>query len=119
MDIRIRRAYEPPGRADGARVLVDRIWPRGVKKEELAIDEWLRDLAPSDRLRKWFGHDPERWEEFQKRYFAELDERPEPLRALRALARKGRVTLVYGARDEEHNQAVALRSYLTRRTRRT
>lgn len=118
MDIRIRRAYEPARRSDGARILVDRVWPRGVKKEELAIEAWLKELAPSDRLRKWFGHDPERWQEFRERYFAELDERAEPLRALRALARKRRVTLVYGARDELHNNAVALRSYLTGRARR-
>ena len=118
MDIRIRRAYDPPGRGDGARILVDRLWPRGVSKEALALDDWMKELAPSHRLRKWFGHDPARWEEFQRRYFAELDAQPEAVAALRARARERRLTLVYGARDPEHNDAVALRAYLVRRTRR-
>lgn len=112
MEIRIRRAYEPPARGDGYRVLIDRIWPRGVAKADLALDDWQRDLAPSTRLRQWFGHDPARWPEFQKRYRAELAEHPDAVHELLARARKGRLTIVYGARDERHNNAVALRSYL-------
>ena len=115
MDVRIRRAYDPPGRDDGHRVLIDRIWPRGVRKEELRVDEWARALAPSTRLRQWFGHDPARWEAFRKRYFAELDRQAEAVAALAERARRGRVTLVYGAKDEQHNNAVALRDYLTGR----
>ena len=111
MDLWIRRAYDRPGRTDGYRVLVDRVWPRGIAKDELALDEWSKDLAPSTRLRKWFGHDPERWQEFQQRYFAELAKKPAAVRDLVARARRGRVTLVYGARDPDHNQAVALRAY--------
>lgn len=113
--IAIRRAYEEPARADGARVLVDGIWPRGVKKEDLEVEECMRDLAPSAGLRKWFGHDPDRWDEFRRRYFAELDERPEAWRKLMEQARKGKLTLVYSARDEEHNNAVALKEYLEAR----
>lgn len=115
MDIQIRRAYDPPGRAGGYRILVDRVWPRGVSKDELHLDEWQKDLAPSTQLRKWFGHDPERWEAFQQRYFAELEEKRDAIRALVKRARQGRVTLVYGARDPEHNQAVALSAYLRAR----
>ncbi len=110
--IRIRRAYEPAARGDGRRVLVDRIWPRGVSKEEAQVDEWLKEIAPSNELRKWFGHDPERWEEFRKRYFRELDARPELVQQLREWADGHTVTLVYGARDTEHNNAVALKEYL-------
>ena len=115
MDIRIRRAYDPPGRADGYRVLVDRVWPRGVSKDGLHLDEWRKEVAPSTRLRKWFGHDPERWQEFQKRYFAELEEHEDAIRDLVKRARDGRITLVYGARDPDHNQAVALRAYVRAR----
>lgn len=110
--IRLRRAYEPAGPRDGRRVLVDRIWPRGVSKDEAAIDEWLKEIAPSDELRKWFGHDPARWDEFRTRYFAELDARPELVAQLRAWADGHLVTLVYGAHDEAHNNAVALKEYL-------
>lgn len=122
MDVRVKRAYAQPARNDGFRALVDRVWPRGVRKEDARIDAWWKAVAPSTRLRKWFGHDPERWEEFQRRYFAELDEMADEkaeedgaLAELLSRARRGRVTLVYGARDEEHNNAVALRSYLRRR----
>jgi uncharacterized protein YeaO (DUF488 family) len=115
MDIRIRRAYDPPGPRDGCRVLVDRVWPRGRSREDLALDEWLQELAPSTRLRRWFAHDPERWKAFQERYFAELAEKPEAVRELVARARRGRLTLVYGARDPDHNQAVALRAYVRAR----
>ncbi|MGE0081659.1 MAG: DUF488 domain-containing protein [Thiohalomonadaceae bacterium] len=110
--IDVKRVYDPSAKSDGARVLVDRVWPRGVRKEELALDAWEKDVAPSPALRTWFGHDPARWEEFRRRYFAELDRRPEALARLRALARRGRLTLLFSARDTEHNNAVALRDYL-------
>lgn len=112
--IQLKRAYEPAGDHDGCRILVDGIWPRGVSKEDLAADLWLKDLAPSKQLRQWFGHDPDKWEEFQRRYFAELDEREEALNALRERVTEGPVTLLFGAKDEEHNQAVALARYLSR-----
>jgi uncharacterized protein YeaO (DUF488 family) len=114
MSIAVKRAYEAPSEKDGRRVLVDRVWPRGVGKEELRLDAWYRELAPSTPLRKWFGHDPERWSEFQKRYRAELQQPDarEALQELATMAKRGKVTLVYGARDEEHNQAVVLRDYL-------
>jgi uncharacterized protein YeaO (DUF488 family) len=115
MDIQIRRAYDPPRRGDGYRVLVDRVWPRGVSKAELDLDDWQKEIAPSSRLRKWFGHDPERWEEFQARYFAELEGKRDSIESLVERARHGRVTLVYGARDPAHNQAVALSAYLRAR----
>jgi uncharacterized protein YeaO (DUF488 family) len=115
MSIQIRRAYDPPGRGDGYRVLVDRVWPRGVSKDDLDLDEWRKEIAPSTRLRKWFGHDPQRWREFQKRYFVELEGKQDSVRELMKRARQGRVTLVYGARDPEHNQAVALSAYLRAR----
>lgn len=111
-DIRLKRAYEPPSPEDGTRVLVDRLWPRGVRKAEAVIDCWLKEIAPSSELRRWFGHDPSRWEEFRRRYRAELSSRPELLNRLRALAEQGTLTLVYAARDEDHNQAVALRGML-------
>lgn len=110
--IRTKRAYDPPAPQDGARFLVDRLWPRGRRKEDARIDAWLRDLAPSDALRRWFGHDPKRWAEFKRRYFAELDRKPHALRPLLEAARKGPVTLVFGARDVDHNNAVALKEYL-------
>jgi uncharacterized protein YeaO (DUF488 family) len=115
MDIQIRRAYEPPQRGDGYRVLVDRIWPRGASKDDLELDEWRKEIAPSTRLRKWFGHDPERWTGFQERYFAELEQKQDAVRDLVKRARQGRITLVYGARDPDHNQAVALEAYLRAR----
>ncbi|RKP50681.1 DUF488 domain-containing protein [Trinickia fusca] len=110
--IDIARAYDPPGDDDGARYLVDRMWPRGVTKESLRIEAWLREVAPSTELRRWFGHDPERWDAFIERYRAELDDNVEAWQPLAEAARHGRLTLVYGARDREHNQAVALRDYL-------
>jgi uncharacterized protein YeaO (DUF488 family) len=118
MEIEVKRAYEPPAPGDGRRVLVDRIWPRGVARDDLRIDAWLKELAPSAGLRKWFGHDPSKWEEFKERYFRELDERPDALAQLLEIARSGRVTLVFGARETEHNNAVALREYLEQRSRR-
>ncbi len=116
MDIQVKRAYEEPAPSDGTRVLVDRLWPRGKKKEDLRIEEWMKEIGPSNELRKWFGHDPAKWDEFRKRYFAELDREPELVNHLLSLARKGRLTLVYGAKDEEHNQAVALREYLEKKS---
>lgn len=116
-DVRLQRAYEQPGPDDGYRVLVDRVWPRGVTREALRLDAWARELGPSTQLRKWFGHDPARWPEFQSRYRAQLAE-PEQAAALDGLAaqaRLGPVTLVYGARDREHNQAQVIASELERR----
>lgn len=115
MDIRIKRIYDPPSQEDGFRVLVDRLWPRGVKKEDAALYAWRKDVAPSDKLRRWFGHDPHRWEEFQRRYEAELEANHEGVQWLLDLARKGRLTLCYGARDPLHNQAVVLREFLLRK----
>ena len=113
--IKLKRAYEPPASADGTRVLIDRLWPRGVKKEKAAIDEWMKEIAPSTDLRKWFGHDPERWTEFRRRYRSEIKTHPGELRRLRELARKGKLTLVYAAHDEAHNDAVVLRDLLVGR----
>jgi uncharacterized protein YeaO (DUF488 family) len=110
--IRLKRAYEPADGDDGKRFLVDRIWPRGVNKHELHIAGWIRDVAPSTELRKWFGHDPTRWMVFQRRYRQELMDNPEALAPLLAAARSGDVTLVYGAHDTEHNQAVVLKEVL-------
>jgi uncharacterized protein YeaO (DUF488 family) len=114
-DIRIKRIYDAPARDDGARVLVDRLWPRGIKKEDAALTVWLKDVAPSNELRKWFGHEPARWAEFKKRYDRELNGNGAALAELVALAKRGRVTLLYGAKDTEHNQAVALAEFLKSR----
>lgn len=111
--IKLKRAYEPPAAGDGTRILVDRLWPRGVKKANAAIDVWLKEIAPSDRLRRWFGHKPERWPEFRRRYRAELKQRQQLVADIRAAARQGPVTLVYGAKDEEHNDAIVLHEVLT------
>lgn len=108
---RLKRAYLPPHEKDGTRVLVDRLWPRGVRKEDAHIDLWLKEIAPSAALRTWFGHKPERFAEFRRRYEEELDANP-AVAQLRALNARGTVTLVYGARDEIHNQAVVLADYL-------
>lgn len=115
--IHVKRAYEPAAKSDGYRVLVDRVWPRGVSKEEIQIDEWAKEIAPSTQLRQWFGHDPERWAEFQKRYRAELRDpaQQQRLRDLLAAAKSSRtITLVYSAKDEEHNQAIVLCGLLER-----
>src|SRR5262245_35756940 len=108
MAVRLKRAYDPPAADDGCRVLVDRLWPRGVSKASARIDLWLKDVAPSAGLRKWFAHDPGKWARFRSRYFRELDAHPDAVGQVRKLARKGTVTLVFGARDREHNDAVAL-----------
>lgn len=110
--IEIKRVYVPAAAEDGCRVLVDRVWPRGMSKQRAALDLWAKDVAPSTALRKWFGHDPERWDEFRKRYGDELAQHGQLLDDLRARAGKGRLTLVYSARDEAHNQAVALKQLL-------
>lgn len=114
-EFRVKRVYEPAQDGDGKRVLVDRLWPRGLSKEKAAVDRWEQALAPSDALRRWFAHDAKKWPEFRRRYFAELDDEPEGLDALRAM--RGRVTLLFAARDEEHNNAVALKEYLERQKR--
>ena len=111
-NLQLKRAYAPAAPSDGARILVDRLWPRGVSKERADLTEWMKDIAPSTALREWFGHDPARWGEFQARYRAELADHPTALNQIRALAQKGPVTLVYGARDEIHNDAVVLRYVL-------
>lgn len=111
-NIRLKRAYEQPVPADGTRILIDRLWPRGVTKAAAALDQWVKDIAPSTALRKWFGHDPARWEEFRSRYIAEIREHPDALRNLRDQARQGPITLVYSAHDEAHNDAIVLRDIL-------
>lgn len=117
MSLQIKRAYEPVLTSDGERILVDRLWPRGLSKEAAAIDHWVRDVAPSTALRRWFAHDPAKWSEFKRRYFDELRGAGEAVRDLAGRAKRHRVTLVYGAKDEQHNDAVALRAYLRRRYR--
>lgn len=112
-EIAVKRVYEPAAPSDGQCVLVDRLWPRGISHEELHSHIWLKDIAPSDDLRHWFNHDPAKWPEFQRRYAAELNANPGPVQELRDLIAKGKVTLIYAAKDETHNNAVALRDYLT------
>ncbi len=112
--IQTKRVYEVPEPDDGTRLLVDRIWPRGIKRDSLKLDGWLKDVAPSDALRHWFAHDPAKWDEFRRRYFAELDGRPQTWKGILETTRKGRVTLLYSAREAEHNNAVALKEYLER-----
>ena len=112
MTISLKRAYETPSPADGRRVLVERLWPRGLSKEKAAVDVWFKEVAPSTELRRWFGHDPAKWEEFRRRYREELRERPEELQSLRSLVEAGPVTLVYGSRDQEHNAATVLNEML-------
>ena len=113
--LRLKRAYEPAEAEDGVRILVDRLWPRGLSKAKVALDDWMKDIAPTTELRQWFGHDPARWAEFQRRYRAELREHAEQLDHIRALAKTQTITLVYGARDEVHNDAVVLRDVLLRK----
>ena len=117
MDVKLKRAYDPPEAGDGTRILVDRLWPRGVSRDAAAIDLWLKEIAPSTALRKWFGHDPVKWPRFRERYFAELDGNPGAVEKLREEIRRGPVTLVYGAKDRERNDAVALEEYLKTRSR--
>jgi uncharacterized protein YeaO (DUF488 family) len=108
----VKRAYDSAGRGDGRRFLVERLWPRGIRKESLQMDAWLKDVAPSTELRKWFSHDPAKWPEFQRRYRAELDAHPEAWQPILDAAADGEVTLIYSSHDAEHNNAVALRDYL-------
>ena len=110
--ISVKRVYQPPAAADGARFLVDRLWPRGLKKDEVKVKSWIKAVSPGNELRHWFEHDPAKWKEFQRRYFAELDKKPEAWQPLLEAALDGNITLLFSARDEEHNNAVALKSYL-------
>lgn len=118
MSIYLKRAYDKPASSDGQRVLVDRLWPRGISKSTAKIDLWLKDIAPSSQLRKWFGHDPAKWPEFKARYFRELASHTDGLRELARKARTGRVTLVFAAKDEKFNNAVAIKEYLGKHPRR-
>lgn len=112
--IKLKRVYEAPAKEDGTRILVDRLWPRGLTKEKAKVDLWLKDIAPSTELRKWFAHDPAKWSEFQTRYKAELKHNPEPVALLKKEAAKGPVTLLYGAKDEQHNEAIVLQKLLNK-----
>lgn len=113
--IQIKRAYEEPASNDGTRILVERLWPRGVTKEKASLDFWLKDIAPSPSLRKWFGHDPAKWEQFEQRYWKELQNNPDAVQELQSKMKRGRVTFVYAARDEAHNGALALKEFLEKR----
>jgi uncharacterized protein YeaO (DUF488 family) len=117
MVINLKRAYEAAAPGDGFRILIDRLWPRGVSRQSARIDLWLKEIAPTATLRKWFGHDPARWAGFRHRYFQELDENRDAVEQLLGHARRGTVTLVYGAKDEKHNNAAALKEYLAARAR--
>jgi uncharacterized protein YeaO (DUF488 family) len=113
MKINVKRVYEKPSKSDGIRILVDRLWPRGMTKEKAAVDLWLKNIAPTTELRKWFDHDPEKWNEFQKRYHQELKKNKEQVLLLNEQIKKDVVTLVYGARDEEHNEALVIKEWLS------
>lgn len=114
MKIRLKRVYEPPARSDGLRLLVERLWPRGMTKEAAVIDQWMKEIAPSPALRQWYAHDPEKWPEFQRRYAAELKANKDAVAALRAVCAKSPVTFVYSAKDEEKNSAALLKAFLER-----
>jgi uncharacterized protein YeaO (DUF488 family) len=114
MNVKLKRAYEKPEKADGTRILVDRLWPRGLTKVKANVDLWLKEIAPSTELRKWFGHDPKKWRSFRARYHTELKRHPDQLELVKSTAKEGTVTLVYGARDQEHNEAVVLKQLLER-----
>ena len=113
MDLKIKRVYEKPSAEDGFRILVDRLWPRGLTKEKASVDLWLKEIAPGTMLRKWFGHDPDKWNEFRKRYLLELDQNKEQVILLKEHLKNGTVTLLYGTKDEEHNEAVVLRDMIS------
>lgn len=115
MTVQLKRIYASPSQNDGFRILVDRLWPRGIKKEDAQVDLWLKEIAPSDALRKWFGHDVKKWDEFKSRYFKELDEKAEVVERIREKSREGPVTLLFAAKDEEHNNAAALQQYLAQK----
>ncbi len=112
MNIKIKRAYEPPHKDDGVRILVDRLWPRGLTTEEAGVDLWLKEIAPSTELRKWFAHDPKRWKSFRGRYETEIRHNDDLIKILNDKARDGTVSLIYGARDEKHNEALVLKQFL-------
>ena len=114
MKIKIKRVYEQPAKDDGVRILVDRLWPRGLTKEKAAVDLWLKEIAPSTELRKWFGHDPEKWSSFRRRYETEIRHNDDLIKLLKQRARYRTVTLVYGARDQKHNEALVLKQFLER-----
>lgn len=113
--IKIKRVYETPDKNDGSRILVDRLWPRGLTKEKAKVDLWLKEIAPSTELRKWFGHDPKKWQGFRGRYETELKHHDDQLKLIKRKAKEGMVTLIYGSRDQEHNEAVVLKQFLERR----
>jgi uncharacterized protein YeaO (DUF488 family) len=115
--LKLKRAYDPASKTDGTRLLVERLWPRGLSKAKLRVDAWLKDVGPTTELRKWFSHDPEKWSRFRARYFRELDSQPNAWRPILSAARRGRVTLVYSSHDEQHNNAVALQDYLRAKLR--
>ena len=115
--IKIKRVYDDPSRGDGKRILIDRLWPRGLKKEDAHIDEWLKEIAPSNELRKWFNHDPDKWVEFKKRFFTELQGRQDEVVGIISSARKGTVTLLFGSKEERFNNAVALQEYIESRVK--
>jgi uncharacterized protein YeaO (DUF488 family) len=119
MKINIKRAYDKPEKPDGTRILVDRLWPRGKSREDLKLDLWLKEIAPSDALRKWYSHDPDRWAEFKAHYFEELDGKADVVDQLLGAANKGAVTLVFSAKEEKYNNAAALKEYVERRVRKT
>jgi uncharacterized protein YeaO (DUF488 family) len=114
MNIKIKRAYEQPDKKDGVRILVDRLWPRGLTKEKASLDLWLKEIAPSTELRKWFDHDPAKWKSFRARYETEIRHKDNLIKVLKDKAREGTVTLIYGARDEKHNEALVLKRFLER-----
>ena len=112
MKTKIKRVYEKPAKEDGFRILADRLWPRGLTKEKASVDLWLKEIAPTTELRKWFGHDPEKWNEFKKKYVAELKKNKETVSILKEKIKEGTVTILYGARDEEHNEALVILDFL-------
>ena len=114
MTVKLKRIYEEPAKADGTRILVDRLWPRGLSKEKARVDLWLKDIAPSTELRKWFAHDPAKWPEFKTRYYAELQHNKAQVELLKQALAKGPATLLYGAKDEEHNEAIVLKGLMNR-----
>jgi uncharacterized protein YeaO (DUF488 family) len=115
MNIKVKRIYDKPSKEDGLRIIVDRLWPRGVSKKDASIDIWIKDIAPSNELRKWFNHDPEKWDEFKIRYFSELDHKSELVKEVLSRAKKGTLTLVFSAKEEKYNNAEALKVYLEKR----
>ena len=114
MNVRLKRVYEKPDKGDGVRILVDRLWPRGLSKKKAQVDFWLKEIAPTSELRKWFRHDPKKWDEFQKRYEQEIRRKDDLMKILKRRARQGAITLIYAARDEKHNEAVVLKHFLER-----